>query len=60
MDTQVYQIIFRPVKTSENRVKDPAAISSAHPTNMGGGNVRVLIGRHRRDRWMQVPSSSAG
>jgi hypothetical protein len=40
--------------TSQNLLQDPAAISSAHPTILGGGNVKPLIGRDRRDRWMRV------
>lgn len=40
--------------TSDNTLQDPAAISSAHPTILGGGNVKALIGRDRRDRWMRV------
>lgn len=43
----------RPAKASKKRALDPAAISSAHLI-LGGGNVWILIGPRRRDRWMHV------
>lgn len=43
----------RPVTASKNR-EDPAAISSAHPTTLGGRNICILIGPHRRHQWMHV------